>query len=156
MFTTILWATDGSENADRALAYATQLARDSGATLHAAHIVQRMVGGKSHGQFVTVNEESIDAKIEGQLAACDLDPEPVLHMLTSTANDTAKPIAALARECHADVIVVGTRGHSGLAGLALGSVTQRLLHVAPCPVLVVTPDSKPASDRDLASLTEVK
>jgi nucleotide-binding universal stress UspA family protein len=37
----------------------------------------------------------------------------------------------------ADVVVVGTRGHTAIGGLLLGSVTQRLLHVAPCPVLAV-------------------
>jgi nucleotide-binding universal stress UspA family protein len=46
-------------------------------------------------------------------------------------------IADLARERQADVIVVGTRGHTALGGLLLGSVTQRLLHIAPCPVLAV-------------------
>jgi nucleotide-binding universal stress UspA family protein len=36
-----------------------------------------------------------------------------------------------------DAIVVGTRGHTPIAGLLVGSVTQRLLHIAPCPVIVV-------------------
>ena len=49
-------------------------------------------------------------------------------------------IADAAREVDADVIVVGTRGHAPIAGLLLGSVTQRLLHIAPCPVLSV-PDA---------------
>jgi len=35
--------------------------------------------------------------------------------------------------------VTGTRGHTALAGVIVGSVAQRLLHVAPCPVLVVPP-----------------
>jgi nucleotide-binding universal stress UspA family protein len=36
-----------------------------------------------------------------------------------------------------DLIVVGTRGHSAVVGAVLGSVTQRLLHVSPCPVLAI-------------------
>src|ERR1019366_1795153 len=46
----------------------------------------------------------------------------------------AQGIAEIAREAGADVIVVGTRGHSALGGLVVGSVARRLLHVAPCPV----------------------
>ena len=51
----------------------------------------------------------------------------------------ARPIAAIAGDVDADLIVVGTRGHSGLAGIVLGSVTQRLLHLAHQPVLAVPP-----------------
>lgn len=53
-------------------------------------------------------------------------------------------IAERARELGADAIVVGTRGHGPVAGLLLGSVTQRLLHIAECPVLAVPPTAVPA------------
>jgi nucleotide-binding universal stress UspA family protein len=56
----------------------------------------------------------------------------------------AQGIAEIAREAGADVIVVGTRGHSALGGLVVGSVARRLLHVAPCPVLTVPRITPPA------------
>jgi nucleotide-binding universal stress UspA family protein len=48
-------------------------------------------------------------------------------------------IADVARDVGADLIIVGTRGHTPLSGLMLGGVTQRLLHIASCPVLAVPP-----------------
>jgi nucleotide-binding universal stress UspA family protein len=56
----------------------------------------------------------------------------------------AHAIAELAESQGADIIAVGTRGHTALAGLLLGSVTQRLLHIAPCPVLAVPPKERRA------------
>ena len=58
------------------------------------------------------------------------------------------PQQALAEETEgADLVVVGPRGHGGLAGLLLGSVTAWLLHASACPVAVV-----PGSDADVATV----
>ena len=63
--------------------------------------------------------------------------DATLRVVHGTNIDPADLIAGVAKDVDADVIVVGTRGHGRVAGMLLGSVTQRLLHVAPCPVLAV-------------------
>lgn len=57
--------------------------------------------------------------------------------MTGPASGAAHMIVDVAREVDADLIVVGTRGHTPIVELLLGSVTQRLLHIATCPVLTV-------------------
>ena len=51
--------------------------------------------------------------------------------------DPAQEIIAAAGDRQADLIVVGSRGHGRLAGLLLGSVAQKVVSLAPCPVVVV-------------------
>jgi len=65
--------------------------------------------------------------------------------VTGEAPHAAHMIVGAAKEVGADMIIVGTRGHSPIAGLLLGSVTQRLLHVSPCPVLAVPDSAHPAA-----------
>jgi len=48
----------------------------------------------------------------------------------------AEKIVELARDRHADLIVMGTQGRTGLPHLLLGSVAERVVRLAPCPVLV--------------------
>lgn len=139
MFTNVMWATDGSAHADRALGYALQIALQGGATLHAVHVVEKFATGRVAGQNAYLNEKGIAAKIRREVADEPEQIESVLHMIPGKTGDAAALIAERARELEVDLIVVGTRGHSPLTGAILGSVTQRLLHLAPCPVLAVPP-----------------
>jgi nucleotide-binding universal stress UspA family protein len=140
MFKTIIWATDGSDAADRALPHATSLAQESGGKLVVVHCDERLVGPRAAGLPVLPDEDDIKAKIEQQvsdLAKTGLSVS--LKEISGLAGHTAHLIADVARDVGADLIVVGTRGHSAIAGLLLGSVTQRLLHISPAPVLAVPP-----------------
>lgn len=137
-FTTIIWATDGSEAADTALPYVKDLAGREGVSLTVVHSVERFVGPHT-GFTAEFDEDDLKAKIEGQVA--DLIKEGVDAQFTTVGGTSfespAHSIAEVARESSADLIIAATRGHSALSGLLLGSVTQRLVQVAPCPVLTV-------------------
>jgi nucleotide-binding universal stress UspA family protein len=104
-----------------------------------AHCEELTTPGKAGGSFsVHADEGELKVKIERQVA--ELSEEGVsasVQMMRSRVGGAAHAIADAAREGGAEVIVVGTRGHTALAGLLLGSVTQRLLHISPCPVLAV-------------------
>ena len=137
MFETIIWATDGSEAADAALPYAKGLAEGEGRSLVVVHS-KELLHGRAGGWPVYANEDELQAKIRRQadeLRSQGLDV--TLRIETVGAPGAAKMIADAARSFGADVIVVGTRGHTAIGGLLLGSVTQRLLHIASCPVLAV-------------------
>jgi len=137
MFKTILWATDGSTNADRALPLVKELGEAKGSTIVIAHC-QELMTGRTAGLPVHADEDEVLAKIRTQ--AADLESAGFdirLERVTTTGLSAPRAIAEIARAAGADVIVVGTRGHSPLIGVFVGSVTQRLLHVAPCPVIAV-------------------
>ena len=86
-----------------------------------------------------IDEDEIEAKIGAQadeLAKAGNRGELQL-VATTAAGGPAHYIANVARDAGAELIIVGTRGTGLIAGLLLGSVTQRLLQIAPCPVLSV-------------------
>jgi nucleotide-binding universal stress UspA family protein len=141
MFTDIVWATDGSEHADRALGHAVQIARSDHAELHVVHVIEKLVSPKLAGQDMFLSEDQTDAKIRAQAAQIEIDHgiKTTVRMSTGTAGHAAGPIARIAEDIGADLIVIGTRGRSAVAGLMLGGVTQRLLHESPCPILAVPP-----------------
>jgi nucleotide-binding universal stress UspA family protein len=138
MFKKIIWATDGSDPADRALEYAKSFVTDNGAELLAVHSIEHLAGPGSRGAFpADAEEDEHQAKIRKQVE--ELGGTATLRVVVGGVTNAAHVLAEVAKEENADLIVVGTRGHSALGGLLLGSVTQRLLHISPCPVLSVPP-----------------
>jgi nucleotide-binding universal stress UspA family protein len=136
VFSTICWATDGSENAARALTVAKTLAREQRAALVVVHIVERYATEEGLAAFA--DEEQVEAKLEAVVQELSKEGfDATLKLVNHVGPQPAHAVADVARELGADLIVVGTRGRQAVVGLVLGSVTLRLLHVAPCPVLVV-------------------
>jgi nucleotide-binding universal stress UspA family protein len=139
VFKKVIWATDGSEAADRALPLARSLAAESDGSLLVVYCEEFTLPGKGGGSVpVHANEEELQAKIARQVAeASGNGVKATLESTRSRVGGAAHVIAEIAEREQADLVVVGTRGHTALAGLLLGSVTQRLLHISPCPVLAV-------------------
>jgi nucleotide-binding universal stress UspA family protein len=141
MFKVVVWATDGSRSAEDALPYARDFAKSSGGKLIAVHVDQ-LVPSRTAVYRLPLEEEIqqvLQRKVE-ELKQEGIDA--ALETPTIVEGGAAHAIADLARDAGADVIVAGTRGRGPLEGLLLGSVTHRLLQIAPCPVLTV-----PSSDR---------
>jgi len=140
MFKNIVWATDGSESADHALEYAKELASTCGARLFAIHSDEHFIGARSNGLPVRADEPDTRTRIREQVADARSEGfDASFETVRCASGRTPYAIAEFAKKVDADVIVVGTRGHSPLAGALLGSVTQGLLHSAPCVVLAVPP-----------------
>lgn len=138
---TILVPTDFSPHSDRAIEFAVKLAKLTGGKIHLLHCYQINVGGVSpYG--VTVPEEfnrqvreaavkRVEAAAEA-IAAAGIEVES--HI---TPNYPSEAVSELAEELGADLIVMGTRGATGLKHVLLGSVAERTLRIAPCPVVTV-------------------
>jgi nucleotide-binding universal stress UspA family protein len=138
MFKTIVLALDASEGSRAAVPIATELARHNGAQIVIAHVEQDIVG--KGGAPVPPTEDEIQAELRRQ--AEELSKEGIdtrVEIRNVVLGGPAHRIAEIADEANADLIVVGTHGHTALGGLLLGSVTQRLLHIAHRPVLAVPP-----------------
>ena len=137
MFETIVWATDGSEAADAALPFAKGLAEGEGHRLVVVHC-KELLRGRAGGYPLYADEDELQTKIRRQVDELRSEGLDVtLRIETGAAPGAAHLVAGVASGVGADVVLVGTRGHTAIGGLLLGSVTQRLLHIAPCPVLAV-------------------
>lgn len=136
MFKTIVLGLDGSDSSDHALEQATMLAKERGSSVKVVHVVELVVsrgGGTLH-----LDEDELKAKIEKQVKGLvDAGVDAKLELHSAMAGGPAHVIADVAARSGADLIITGTRGHTAAAGILVGSVTHRLLHLAHCPLLII-------------------
>ena len=133
---TILHPTDFSEPASHARKMAIELARDYGARLILLHVVEPPVYYGELGASVNASDEVRQSERE-KLAEL-VEPKSIVHIEPITVDGmAAQEILRVARERHADLIVVGSHGRSGLGRVLMGSVAEEISRNAPCPVLIV-------------------
>jgi nucleotide-binding universal stress UspA family protein len=140
----ILVATDFGEASETALNYGRALARLSGAALHVLHVNETIfLTTASAYDYTSVSpeiQEEIQAVARKQTAALLTDEDRgELHAIavTMTDNAPASAIVDYAKTNAIDLIVVGTHGRGALAHLVMGSVAERVVRTASCPVLTV-------------------
>jgi nucleotide-binding universal stress UspA family protein len=140
----ILVATDFSEPSDAALMYGRELAGRFGATLHLLHAVQNIyigiLGAENFTAFAPDLQQQIEDDARRRVNELVIDSDnsgPATVTAVVTSNSPALSIIDYARDHHIDVIVMGTHGRGALAHLMMGSVAERVVRLAPCPVLTV-------------------
>ena len=148
-FKNILVATDFSPASDHALEYARALARTFGGSMHVLHVVPDPVlasaWSEAYAYDLTALGERLRGEAERQLANC---VRPILDVAVTTEAVIGSPadgIAFAAADRGADLIVMGTHGRRGFSHLVMGSVAERVVRTAPCPVLTVR-ELVPAKD----------
>jgi universal stress protein A len=138
-FKTILVATDFSDASNLALEYARVLAARFGAGLRVLHVVQTPIplGSEMYvPEVMTVAERAVD-EAQQQLAVtlAGLDGADVIgQVLVGMA---PRKIVEYAADHDVDLIVMGTHGRGAIAHLLMGSVAERVVRTAPCPVFTV-------------------
>ena len=139
MYETIVLALDGSVNSAHALPHAVELARKTSGRIVVAHVEER-IAAKGSMPTVPPNEEEVQETIRQQIEEITAAGiEATLEKSVIVLGGPGHAIADIADAVDADLIVIGTRGHSSVPGLILGSVAHRLLHVAHRPVLAIPP-----------------
>jgi nucleotide-binding universal stress UspA family protein len=144
-FRKILVPLDFSAHSDAALGLAIELAREHGAEIHLVHAYElpaavTMAYGVAIPQAVWdgVQEAAAGRLEEGRKRAEAAGLRATTHLATAPAADA---IANAAETFGADLIVMGTRGLTGLKHVLLGSVAERTIRSARCPVLTVKDDT---------------
>lgn len=146
MATTIMHATDFSREAEAAEAAAVGLARALGAELILVHVaVETPLYGESVFGIDEVKKVyAAQARwAEDKLAerARALGAAGVSTRWRRTVGVPHQEIVTAAAEDHADYLVLGTHGRGGIGRFMLGSVADRVVRAAPCPVLTVRPST---------------
>jgi nucleotide-binding universal stress UspA family protein len=140
----ILVATDFGPASETALSYGRALALQFNAALHVLHVMESvaMTAATEYGFSGLPIEYQLEMEAAARKRTEELLTEEDRRLMYGTAvvvrhNTPAAAIVEYAQANHIDLIVLGTHGRGALAHLFMGSVAERVVRTAPCPVLAV-------------------
>ena len=136
----LLVAVDGSEFSDKAVRYACAMGPSLGAEVVLLHVVPMLVSATpyhdtvSDQPFLALQKVGEDILAKAKEIAVALKCE-VTELISH--GDPANKIVDIATERNADLIIMGSRGVSGIKRLFVGSISDKVMNQAPCPVMIV-------------------
>src|SRR5918994_670028 len=143
--TNVLVGTDFSDASEPALVYGREFARTFGATLHVLHVVENplLLGGP---EAAGVDFARLQAELEAsaqntlnRIVTADDREQLKAIAVVRAGTSSAFEIAAYAKAEGIDLILIGTHGRGFVPHLLMGSVAEKVVRIAPCPVLTVRP-----------------
>jgi universal stress protein A len=158
-FDAILVATDFSPTSGRAVEYARMLAHRFNASLHLLHVVEDPVVAAAWSEAYAVDvaalRERLKTDAETQMAGLARVLPDIAVTTEVLVGSPARVITMVAADREIGLIVMGTHGRSGVTHWLLGSVAERVVRTAPCPVLTVRDVAAPDVALQPAVATQV-
>lgn len=146
----ILWSTDFSAPSEISLPFAAALARRFGSRLYAAHVIS------PHTEFfgpglplmrLGLAEQMAVRKMSELLDSESLGKVPRENIVG--LGKTSRVLANMAQDFDIDLLILGTRGRTGIVGKILGGVAEEIIRLSPCPVLSVGVRTGGAASNDV-------
>jgi nucleotide-binding universal stress UspA family protein len=138
MFARIVVANDGSEGGFKALAMGCELAKRDGAALHMISVEELPDFPASIDEIVEIKDAENHKYHDVLGRAGEIAKASGIDLHTEVvAGHAAASVVGRVKALNADLLVVGFMGHSALYERIIGGTTDRLVRLAPCPVLVV-------------------
>jgi nucleotide-binding universal stress UspA family protein len=142
----ILFATDFSQAADAAAPIAIQIARRYGAKVYGVHVNRFDDYTATAPNAWAAMAEAAEKETKEDAARLNKQLQGVEHEVVIAEGNIWQVMSNIIEQKEIDLIVLGTRGRTGLGKVILGSVAEQILRQAPCPVLTVGPQVNPWSD----------
>lgn len=153
-FSKIVVPTDFSDHANQALAYAEALASELGASLHLVHVIDMPTLPTIWSPEVYVPDlpgiqaaAFTDAQRRMEIHSAALRGHGIAVKTDVILGHVARAVTEYASDVGADLVVMSTHGRTGLAHLAMGSVAEHVVRLAPCPVLTIRTAGKHGAHR---------
>jgi nucleotide-binding universal stress UspA family protein len=135
----ILFATDFSPSSDAAAPFAIQIARSYGAKLYGVHVNPSDDYTAAAPEAWAAMAEAAEKETKAHAQRLNEQLKGVEHEVVISEGNIWEVMSILIKQKEIDLIVLGTRGRTGLGKALLGSVAEQILRQAPCPVLTVGP-----------------